>query len=364
MRNQPNEPYQDLPPLPPTAEVETYAVLKANVDASRALARLTGTCRRLAERDMLLNVILLLEAQASSEIENILVTQEELFKAGNHALPAPSSSVRKVLRYRDALLSGVRFLKRGPLGVETVLDLGKIIAPEKGRVRTLPGTFIGNPVTKERVYTPPQGEEVLLKHLSAWENFLHDDHGIDPMIAMALAHYQFEAIHPFSDGNGRTGRVLNILLLIEAGLLELPVLYLSGYIVRHKDTYYERLNAVTREEAWESWILFMLDGIRSTAQWTLQLMETSEELRAEMEESNREVGNHLPAAELTRLLFSQPYLRIENLVEAGLAKRQTASVWLGKLVEAKLIGVEKMGRQKVFINHRLVDPLFHTPLPE
>lgn len=164
MRNQPNEPYQDLPSLPPTAEVETYAVLKANVDASRALARLTGACRRLAERDMLLNVIPLLEAQASSEIESILVTQEELFKAGNHVLPAPSSSVREVLRYRDALVSGAQFLKRGPLSVETVLDLGRIIAPEEGRVRTLPGTFIGNPITKERVYTPPQGEEVLLKH--------------------------------------------------------------------------------------------------------------------------------------------------------------------------------------------------------
>lgn len=360
----PNEPYQNLPPLPPAIEVETREVLKATVPASRALASLAEACKRLPDPTMLINLIPLMEAQASSEIENIVTTNDELFRAANGALPDMTPAVKEALRYREALHAGFNALQLRPVTFRTALEVGSLIAPQSARVRTLPGTFIGNPVTKERVYTPPQGEEVLLKHLSAWENFLHDDHGIDPLIAMALAHYQFEAIHPFSDGNGRTGRVLNILLLIEAGLLELPVLYLSGYIVRHKDTYYERLNAVTREEAWESWILFMLDGIRSTAQWTLQLIETSEELRAEMEESIREVGNHLPAAELTRLLFSQPYLRIENVVEAGLAKRQTASVWLGKLVEAKLIGVEKMGRQKVFINHRLVDALFHTPLPE
>ena len=195
-------------------------------------------------------------------------------------------------------------------------------------IRDAPGTYIGNPATRDRIYTPPEGKDVILHHLSAWERFLHGDHGIDPLVVMALAHYQFEAIHPFFDGNGRTGRVLNMLVLIEAGLMELPILYLSGHIMRHKGDYYRLLNAVTTDDAWEQWIVFMVAGVESTATWTFDLVETTDGMRAVMAQDLRELNPKLPAYELTRLLFTQPYLRIENVVAAGLAQRQTAAKWL------------------------------------
>ncbi len=230
-------------------------------------------------------------------------------------------------------------------------------------IRDQPGTYIGNPTTQRRIYTPPEGRSVILDRLSAWERFIHGDHGLDPLVVMALAHYQFEAIHPFFDGNGRTGRILNLLLLIETGLLQLPVLYLSGHIMRHKDTYYERLNAVTRNDEWEPWILFMLAGVEATASWTLNLVETTDQMRSHMEREIRVHGPNLPAASLARLLFSQPYLRIENVVDAGLAHRQTAARWLTDLAGAGLIVKERIGRSVVFINTRLLDTLFRAPLP-
>lgn len=180
---------------------------------------------------------------------------------------------------------------------------------------------------------------------------------------MALAHYQFEAIHPFFDGNGRTGRVLNMLVLIETGLLELPILYLSGHIVRHKDEYYERLNAVTRSDDWQAWILFMLAGVESTAQWTLNLVDATDALRATMEQDIRQTNPKLPAGELTRLLFTQPYLRTDTVVDSGLAQRQTASKWLTDIADHGFIAKEKVGRNVIYINQRLLNTLFLTPLP-
>ena len=217
---------------------------------------------------------------------------------------------------------------------------------------------------RDSIYTPPEGRDVILDHLSAWERFINGDHGLDPLVVMALAHYQFEAIHPFFDGNGRTGRILNMLILIQTELLRLPILYLSGHIVRHKDTYYERLNAVTRNNEWEPWILFMLSGVESTAQWTLDLVEKTDQMRVEMEQQIRDHNSKLPAASLARMMFSQPYLRIDNIVEAGLAKRQTAAHWLTDLADSGLISKERVGRNVVFINNRLLQTLFHTPLPE
>lgn len=363
MWNHPDRPYQDLPTLPPPGIVETPPVLKATINASRALARLDGAYKRLPDPTMLINLIPLMEAQASSEIENIVTTNDELFKAANGALQAMTPQVKEALRYREALRVGYESLTSHPITTQTAIAVCSHIHARPAAIRNQPGTFIGNPTTQERVYTPPEGRDVILDHLSAWERFLHGDHGIDPLVVMALAHYQFEAIHPFFDGNGRTGRVLNTLILIEKGLLRLPVLYLSGHIMRHKDTYYERLSAVTREDAWEPWILFMLSGIESTAAWTLDLVETTDEIRATMEDEIHALNPRLPAAALTRILFTQPYARIDNIVEEKLAQRQTASRWLTELADAGLIAKERLGRSVVFVNTRLLETLFHTPLP-
>lgn len=363
MWKNPEHPHQDLSPLPPRVEVETTAVLKATVSASRALARLDGACKRLPDPTMLINLVPLMEAQASNEIENIVTTNDELFRAANGALENVTPPVKEALRYREALRAGFESLQSRPITTRTAIDICSHIHGRTAVIRDQPGTFIGNPSTGHRVYTPPEGRDVILGHMSAWERFLHSDHGLDPLVAMALTHYQFEAIHPFFDGNGRTGRVLNLLVLVETGLLELPILYLSGHIMRHKHAYYDHLNSVTTRADWQSWILFMLSGVESTAKWTLDLIESTDSLRGNMEHDIREANSKLPAPDLTRLLFTQPYLRIENVVEAGLAQRQTASKWLTELADSGLILKERVGRNVVYINQRLLSTLFTAPLP-
>ncbi|QOQ39557.1 Fic family protein [Trueperella pecoris] len=358
------KPFQDLPPLPPQAEVETPAVLKAAISASRALARLDGAYRRLPDPTMLINLVPLMEAQASSEIENIVTTNDELFKAAHGALTTMTPQVKEALRYREALRTGYESLNLRPLSTRTAIDICSALQASPAVIRDHPGTYIGNPVTRERIYTPPEGKDAILDHLSAWEKFLHADHGIDPLVVMALAHYQFEAIHPFFDGNGRTGRILNMLILIDTGLLQLPILYLSGHIVRHKDEYYRLLNKVTSHGEWEPWILFILGGVEATAKWTLDLVEATDEMRMNLEQEIRSLFPKLPAASLSRLLFSQPYLRIENIVEAGLAQRQTAARWLNDLAEHGFIAKERVGRTNIFVNTRLLQTLFHTSIPE
>lgn len=359
----PELPRQDLPPLPPSEEVETPAVLKAVIAASRQLSALKVACSRLPDPAILINTIPLLEAQASSEIENIVTTNDELFRAVHNASDQPiTPAVKEALRYRQAMRVGSDLIAERPLGVSTAIEVCTQIRGVQARIRDHGGTFIGNPRTKERIYTPPEGREVITKHLGLWEDFLHRDHGIDPLVVMALQHYQFEAIHPFSDGNGRTGRVLNMLTLMEKDLLGDPVLYLSGYIVRHKQDYYTLLRGVTERDEWEPWILFMVSACEVTAAWTLQLIETITAMQAEVEGRIRTLVPRAPAADLARLLFTQPYIRIENITEAGYAQRQAASRWLSDLVRARILEEEKIGRGKIFVNAALLDILFEAPL--
>ncbi|MFZ2625004.1 MAG: Fic/DOC family N-terminal domain-containing protein [Propionibacterium sp.] len=323
-----------------------------------------GGYKRLPDPTMLINLIPLMEAQASSEIENIVTTNDELFKAASGALTNETPQIKEALRYREALRAGFESLASRPFTTQTAIDVCSHIQASPAIIRDQPGTSIGNPVTGQRIYTPPERKDVILDHLSAWERFVHGGHGLDPLVVMALAHYQFEAIHALFDGNGRTGRILNMLILIETGLLQLPILYLSGHIVRHKDTYYERLNAVTQGAEWEPWVLFMLSGVESTAQWTLDLVEKTDRMRSDLEHQIRARNSKLPADSIARLLFSQPYLRIDNVVDAGLAKRQTAALWLTDLADSGLIIKERVGRNVVFINNSLLQTLFRTPLPE
>jgi Fic family protein len=264
----PDRAFNDLPRLPPVVELETKPVLKQCITARAALAELKQAAELLPNPAMLINTLPLLEAQASSEIENIVTTADKLFQhlqADAGADPA----TREALRYRHALLEGVEELKTRPLTTRIAESICTQIKGADMSVRRVPGTALANHATGEVIYTPPEGEAHIRDLLANWERFLHEEEAIDPLVRMAAAHYQFEAIHPFTDGNGRTGRVLNSLFLVEQGLLPLPILYLSRFIIANKADYYRLLLAVTREGAWEPWLLYMLRAVEDTAVWTV-----------------------------------------------------------------------------------------------
>lgn len=354
----PNQPHQALADLPPATPLETTTVLKALVGAKGELMALKEACRLLPNPAVLINVIPMLEAQSSSEIENIVTTTDELFRHSSiedklHESPA----ARETLRYRTALYSGFSSLKNRPLCINTAIDVCSDILGKPVAIRNLPGTKIANPASGQIIYTPPENDTVLKAKLANWERFLHDESELDPLIRMAAAHYQFEAIHPFFDGNGRTGRVMNILALVECGLLELPVLYLSRFILAHKTDYYRLLNAVTATEAWSDWTIFMLNAVEQTAQWTRQRIHEIRNLQTELADL---VKDHSPTTyrhELIELIFENPYCRIENVVAKDLASRQTASNWLNALVQQDILRSVTVGRTKLFINYRFFDLL-------
>ena len=362
----PTRPYGALPSLPPGADVESRAILKACIEARAALASLKHAGTLLPNQAVLINTVPLMEAQASSEIENIVTTADALFRQAQLDERTADPPTKEALRYRTALRQGVERLKRRPLSTAVAVDVCSTLMGREMDVRKVPGTVLTNAATGKVVYTPPVGESLLREKLANWERFIHEQETIDPLIHMAVAHYQFEAIHPFLDGNGRTGRVLNELMLIEQGLLELPVLYLSRYIIRNRADYYSLLLAVTREAVWEAWILYVLRGITETATWTTAKIAA---LRALMAAATDHIRTRLPklySHELVEAVFMQPYCRIQNLVSAGIAKRQTASVYLRSLVDIGVLREVEAGREKLFLHPRFLDLLLsdaHTFKP-
>ena len=307
----------------------------------------------IPNQDVLIGTIPLLEAQASSEIENIVTTHDQLFRMARQQEDADPAS-KEAFRYRNALLEGFRTLRDRPLTPVTAEQVCSRLAGHEVRVRSSSGTTLLNPATREVVYTPPVGEAHLRDLLDRWARFLNTPLELDPLIRMAVGHYQFEAIHPFVDGNGRTGRILNSLFLIQENLLSLPVLYLSRYIIAHKTEYYDRLLRVTSEAAWEPWILYMLRAVEETATWTTTKIAG---IRALMEATARHVRERQPNAyshELIVLIFEQPYCRIQSVVDAGLAQRQAASQRLKQLVSIGVLEELKVGRDKLFLNPRLM----------
>jgi len=352
-RWRPDRPWDALPTLPPAVELETRAVLKRCIVARAALAELKQAVGLIPEPGMLINTLPLLEAQASSEIENVLTTADEMFRhlqAKDSADPA----TKEALRYREALLEAVRDRERRPLGTGVAESICSRIRGIETAVRTDERIVIAKLETGEVVYTPPVGGRRLRDLLADWERFVHDDSPLDPLVRLAVAHYQFEAIHPFTDGNGRTGRVLNSLLLVEQGLLPLPVLYLSRYVIGHKRDYYALLLGVTRDGAWEDWILFVLRGIEETAAWTNAKIAAVRELAEHTAGYVRAALPKIYSRELVDLLFQQPYCRIANLTEAGLAQRQAASRYLQALVGIGVLREHVSGRDKLFAHPKLI----------
>ena len=349
----PDQPFDDLPLLPPTIEIETKIVLKQCITSRSALAGLNQAMELIPNAAMLLNTLPMLEAQASSEIENIVTTTDNLFQYAHDDSNA-NPATKEALRYRRALADGAKSLETRPLTTRTAETICTQIMGEEMTVRRVPGTKIGNHITREVIYTPPEGESRLRDLLANWERFLHNETSIDPLIRMAAAHYQFEAIHPFTDGNGRTGRVLNILFLVEQGLLRLPILYLSRYIIAQKADYYRLLLGVTREQAWEPWLIYMLRGIEETATWTTAKIAAIRELVAHTTEHTRRSLPKIYSRELVEAIFEQPYCRISNLVDAGLAGRQAASRYLKALVGIGVIREQAVGKEKLFVHPKLL----------
>lgn len=350
------QPYNRLPALPPAHELESRVVLKACIEARAALAELKQAAELIPNQAMLINTIPLLEAKDSSEIENIVTTTDQLFQyAQSHDSADPAT--KEALRYRTALHQGFQSLKARPLCTATAVDVCRTLKGVDMDIRRTPGTQLANDRSGEVVYTPPEGEARLRDMLANWERFLHNQTELDPLIRMAVGHYQFEAIHPFTDGNGRTGRVLNILYLIQEGLLNLPVLYLSRHVIAHKADYYRLLLGVTRNEAWEPWLLFMLQAVADTSRWTTGKIAA---IRALAEQTTEHVRTHLPkiyTRELVDVIFEQPYCRIGNLVDKGIAQRQAASRYLHDLADLGVLREMPFGKEKLFIHPKLMQLL-------
>jgi len=350
----PDQAWNALPLLPPAVELESKAVLKQCVMARAALGELKQAAGLIPNQAMLINILPLLEAKDSSEIENIVTTTDKLFQYAQTETEYSDAATKEALRHRTALKEGFLSLKKRPLCTATAIEICSTIKNTKMDIRKVPGTALANQQTGELIYTPPVGESLLRDKLANWEKFLHNETSLDPLVRMAVAHYQFEAIHPFTDGNGRTGRVINSLYLIEQGLLDLPILYLSRYILANRADYYRLLLGVTREQAWEAWLIYILQGVEQTARWTLNKITA---MRALENETIRYVQQQLPkiySRELIDVIFSQPYCRIANLVDADIAKRQSASKYLKELVAIGVLQEQQAGKEKLFLHSRLL----------
>jgi Fic family protein len=353
------QPYNDLPPLPPAVEVETKAVLKRALSAGRALAELKGIGQTIPNQGMLVTSLVLQEARASSEIENIVTTNDALFRAFSADTSRVDPATKEVLRYREALWAGYEVLKTRPLlSTNLFVDIVQRIKQTQAGIRQMPGTAVVNSATGEVIYTPPEGEAVIRAKLKELEDFIHSADDVDPLVKLALIHYQFEAIHPFSDGNGRTGRIVNILFLVLNGLLDMPVLYLSKSIIERKNDYYRLLRAVTERGEWEPWVLFMLAAVEYTAVLTRQRIVAIRDLMVETTDRAKALlPSRVYSKELIELLFHQPYTKVQFLVDAGLAGRQTAASYLKALETMGVLESRRVGRETLYLNVPLYDLL-------
>jgi Fic family protein len=346
-----------LPELPPLQDIETKAVLKQAVQAHRYLAELKGVSKTIPNQTILINTLPLLEAKDSSAIENIITTHDELYKESLFDDFIHNASAKEVQNYSYALRTGFEKVKETGLLTNTqILEIQACIENNRAGFRKLPGTELKNERTGETVYTPPQNPDDIIRYMKNLEQFINDDSisNYDPIIKMPVIHYQFESIHPFYDGNGRTGRIINILYLVLKGILDIPVLYLSRYIVQKKADYYRLLQDVRDKENWEEWILFMLKGIEKTAKDTIFLINNIRSLMQDYKIGIR--GRYkFYSQDLLNNLFYHPYTKIEFLEKALNITRQTAAKYLDELSVGGFLKKEKLGNSNYYINKSLFD---------
>ena len=351
----PKQPYNALPLLPPKVDLESKAILKKCISARTALAELRLAGGLIPDPSVLVHAIPNLEAKDSSAIENIVTTNDELYKDASGITQESSATTKEAARYRNALYAAVDTLERLPLSARIAVDTCRIVTGIDLDVRRTPDTTLTNTFTGEVIYTPPEGEQRLRDLLGNWEAFANSGGDIDPLVRMAVLHYQFEAIHPFPDGNGRTGRILNILSLIQDGLLDLPTLYLSRHILKTRGAYYSLLSGVTAKQEWEPWILYMLTAVEETSIWTTAKIMA---IRALMDDTTAYVraNSKLPHA-VVEQIFTQTYNRIGNLVERGIAGREASAKYLRELEKLGVLEAQKTGREVIFLHRKYLDVL-------
>jgi len=342
--------------LPINNDVETKAVLRKTASAHQALAELKGILSSLPNEQILLQTLALREARESSAIENIISTFDEIYRSNLQNQTFASAAAKEVHHYAKALIEGFDLVKiHGLLTINTILQIQEIVEQNKAGFRKLPGTKLLNDLTGEIIYTPPQEYDTIVSLMNNLELFMNDDSMMDtdPIIKMAIIHYQFESIHPFYDGNGRTGRIINILYLVQKGLLGLPILYLSGYIINHKSDYYRLLQQIRKTGDWEEWLLFMLDGIEKTAKEGIGLIQT---LKLLLQEQKNQIRNTLPkmySQDLLNCLFKNPYTKIEYVQQDLSVSRNTAIRYLDDLVNVDILVKHKLGRDNYYENRKL-----------
>jgi len=347
-------PYNNLPILPPKADIETKAILRKTISAGRALAQLNGTLMNLPNPTLFLDTIYLQEAKASSEVENIITTNDELYKSLVADKKVDNAATKEVLSYKEALWLGLEQLKKKPfITTNLCISIVQCIKQNTATIRVTPGTTLIN--TKGAViYTPPSGEKVIREKLANLEKFINEDQTIDPLIKMALMHYQFEAIHPFADGNGRTGRILLLLYLKLSGLLDTPAIYLSEYIIKTKSEYYNSLRGVTENNDWENYILYMLDMIEETS---MKGLERLNKITTTMDRTANEIKTKLPkvySKDLVEILFRLPYTKRQHLIDANMGNPKTVGNYLRTLEEHGFLKSVKVGKERLYLNQHLL----------
>ena len=339
--------------LPLTQEIETTKVLKRTISANRALAKLNGVAKIIPNQAILINSLVLQEAKDSSEIENIITTHDELYLASLNIADV-TNEAKEVQKYSQALLKGYELVKNNKLLLKKyVIEIQEELEQNNAGVRKQSGTNLKNAHTGEVVFTPPQNYETIQELLANLEKFINEPNDVDPLVNMAIIHYQFETIHPFYDGNGRTGRIINILYLILQDLLDIPILYLSRYIIQNKSDYYRLLQEVRTEGKMQEWILYMLDGVEQTSLETIELVEN---IYALMQETTTQLKEKLPkiySKDLVEILFMHPYTKIDFLVETLNISRQTASKYLKELDALGIVESIQIKNSKFFVNIEL-----------
>ncbi|MBE8712743.1 Fic family protein [Sphingobacterium hungaricum] len=351
--------YNSLPKLPPKHSlIESIAILKQESKSAVALAELKGLARTLPNQNILINAIVLKEAQASSEIENVITTQDKLYQALYAKSDKPDVATKEVLRYREALLMGTKLIKQKEfLNTNGIIEIQKELEENDAGLRKLPGTSLVNEFTNEVIYTPPDNFDVINALMKNLEDFINIDDDTSPLIKLAIQHYQFESIHPFYDGNGRTGRIINVLYLILNNLLNEPILYLSSYIIQNKADYYRLLQEVRTKKNWEGWILFILKGIEQTATETIETINKINSLFLKNQKLVQEKLSRIYSKDLIEQLFIHPYCKIEFLVDSLKINRKTASNYLKSLVDVGILEPETIGKEVIYMNVELYNLL-------
>ncbi|MEO6903529.1 MAG: Fic family protein [Bacteroidia bacterium] len=353
------KPFNTLPLLPPDkAKIESVKVLRQLVKSSSVIAELKGIAKMLPNPTILFNAVILKEARASSEIENVITTQDKLYQALSTKGTQADSSTKEVLRYREAMLYGFRFIKKkGFLSTNAIIEIQKILEENAAGIRKLPGTALRNATTGKVIYTPPDNLDIINRLMKNFEKYINEPDDISPLIKMAVQHYQFESIHPFYDGNGRTGRIINILYLILNEILESPILYLSEYIVEHKAEYYHLLQEVRTKDNWEAWVIYILKGVEQMAKATIQQVKDINQLFTKTQELVKKKAPKVYSKELIEVLFEHPYCKNEYLIERLGISRVTASKYLKEVEKIKVLQSKKVWKETLYINTALFDLL-------